>query len=163
MNPIMRLNSLSILGAATTCRLTIALDHPVWIRNDNSTYRQHDEWKAVLAYGRRTGIAEEVQLQSEPPAASAHKARMAANRWAKILTIQDGTTVSVRHAPRNQQLSRDEHPQWMHPADLLIGCLGQQEMPGLNRRALGAFLGFSVHGFSKVHPSDRCSGSQDFP
>jgi Ni/Co efflux regulator RcnB len=81
-------------------------------RHDNDTYRHHSEWKrgsriSQEDWNRGDRVDYRANHLQRPP--EGHEWRRIDGNW--VLANQDGTVVSVRRAPRNQERNRNEHPQ----------------------------------------------------
>ena len=98
MKTIRAVLALPILAMALASMPAMAQDHP-----DNHTYKQHNEWKAGSKvqqedWNRGDKVDYRQNHLRRPPAG--HEWRQIDGNY--VMARQDGTIVSVRHAPHDQ-------------------------------------------------------------
>lgn len=112
MNRRIRVFALPILAATLTCLPALAQDHPDQDRHDNSTYRQHVEWKKGSRiqqedWNRGDKVDYRANHLQRPP--EGHEWRQIDGNY--VLANHDGTIASVRPAPHNREPHHDQQPQ----------------------------------------------------
>jgi len=110
MNRTVKLLVLPVMALALTGVPSFAQDHP---DHDNSTYRQHSEWKPGAKiekndWDRGEKVDYKAHHLRKPP--EGHEWRMVDGHF--VMASPDGRIVSVRKGPsNNHQKSPDQHPQ----------------------------------------------------
>jgi len=95
--------ALSILAVSLASMPALAQDHQDQDHRDNHTYKQHNEWKAGSRvqqedWNRGDKVDYRQNHLRRPPAG--HEWRQIDGNY--VMAKQDGTIVSVRHAPHAQ-------------------------------------------------------------